>query len=497
LIYLCIPAHNEEQTVGVVLWKIRQVLTEFPRDYQILVADDASTDRTADVLAPYARVLPLTVLRTRERRGYAASLELLLREAVKRSPYPRRDAIVTLQADFTDEPEDIVPLVKRIEQGADIVGGTPASTQRPELLDRWLLRWQRRMLQRFEWPENAGDPLSGFRAYRVSVIKRALDDAGENRLLTWDGPAANAELLRLTAPHARRIESIDLVHRPDRRQRPARATTWERTRALRRYVRGKQTDQLLPLAALAPDTVPPPRPLEVERARRSEMANGAPEPRRRNGRGRGTAQSGQAGRRQERAARAQQPRSRGSEGAATTPRRRKRGGVTDSGAGSAARQEARRSNTATAGEEPELTAPVAAAPGSEGTPGTEPGAAAPKKRRRRRRRKPASQRQAADQVQRPEGAAATAEPEAVGTAGEGGTDVVSQGITNGSVDEGGTGAPKKRRRRGGRRGGRRRRKSSAEAQGEVVADASGAMGDAGTDGGAEPAAVGGEPNENH
>ena len=205
-----------------------------------------------------------------------------------------------------------------IEQGADIVGGTPASTQRPELLDRWLLRWQRRMLQRFEWPENAGDPLSGFRAYRVSVIKRALDDAGENRLLTWDGPAANAELLRLTAPHARRIESIDLVHRPDRRQRPARATTWERTRALRRYVRGKQTDQLLPLAALAPDTVPPPRPLEVERARRSEWRTARPS--RGDGTGAAAARTVGPGRTQaERAARS----SSRDPGAARVPRRRR------------------------------------------------------------------------------------------------------------------------------------------------------------------------------
>ena len=86
MIYICIPAHNEEQTVGVVLWKIRQVLTEFPRDYQLLVADDASTDKTADVLAPYARVLPLTVLRNSERRGP------LRRNQRRRSPRPRRDS---------------------------------------------------------------------------------------------------------------------------------------------------------------------------------------------------------------------------------------------------------------------------------------------------------------------------------------------------------------------------------------------------------------------
>ena len=34
-----------------------------------------------------------------------------VREAVDRAPYPKRDAIVTLQGDFTEHPEDLVPLV--------------------------------------------------------------------------------------------------------------------------------------------------------------------------------------------------------------------------------------------------------------------------------------------------------------------------------------------------------------------------------------------------
>ncbi|MGH7445680.1 MAG: glycosyltransferase family 2 protein, partial [Longimicrobiales bacterium] len=282
MIYLCIPAHDEEQTVGVVLWKIRQVLTDFPRDYQILVADDASTDGTAEVLAPYARVLPLTILRARQRRGYAASLEMLLREACRRSPYPRRDVIVVLQADFTDEPEDIVPLIKKIEQGADIVGGTRATNTRPALIERWLTRWQRRLLHRLAWPEDAGDPLSGFRSYRVYTIARAIDNAGTERLLHWDGAIADAELLQAAAAHARRVESIDLVHRPDRRQRPTRASTWETLGRLRRFVRGAKPLTTVPLAQLSPETLPPPRPLEIERERRSEAA--VPD-RGRNGRG--------------------------------------------------------------------------------------------------------------------------------------------------------------------------------------------------------------------
>ncbi|MGH7733404.1 MAG: glycosyltransferase, partial [Gemmatimonadales bacterium] len=61
MIYVCVPCHNEAETVGLLLWKVRQVFSDFPREYQLLVGDDASTDQTAEVLRPYAKVLPLTV----------------------------------------------------------------------------------------------------------------------------------------------------------------------------------------------------------------------------------------------------------------------------------------------------------------------------------------------------------------------------------------------------------------------------------------------------
>ena len=35
MIYICLPVHNEAQTVGVLLWKIRNVMAEFGRTPQI------------------------------------------------------------------------------------------------------------------------------------------------------------------------------------------------------------------------------------------------------------------------------------------------------------------------------------------------------------------------------------------------------------------------------------------------------------------------------
>ena len=123
MIYVCIPTHNEADTVGLVLWKMRQVFTAFPREYQLLVADDGSTDATGEVLEPYQRVLPLTLIRHDQPRGYAASVESLLREALARSDRPKRDCAVTIHADFSVSPEAIPTLVRAMESGADLVVG--------------------------------------------------------------------------------------------------------------------------------------------------------------------------------------------------------------------------------------------------------------------------------------------------------------------------------------------------------------------------------------
>jgi len=255
VIYFCIPAHNEEKTVGVVLWKLRQVMAEFPRDYQILVADDASTDRSPGILDPYRRVLPLLILRTKERRGYGATLEMLVRESVRRSRYPRRDVIVVLQADFTDDPDYVTGLLKRIESGADIACGGPVTDAvKRRFAERFARGLARRILHRMDWPENA-DPLNGLNAYRVMTLKRAIEDLQDGRLLRWNGPAVNAALLKAAAPHARRIDVVEIRCHPERAQRPRRFAALDLIREVRRFASGSDAGGLLPIPGIAPDEV--------------------------------------------------------------------------------------------------------------------------------------------------------------------------------------------------------------------------------------------------
>src|SRR6266478_3110286 len=164
MIYVCVPVHNEASTVGLVLWRVRQVFTAFEREYQIIACDDASTDGTADVLTSDARVLPLTVIKHQRRQGYARSLEDLLRLALQRTDRPKRDCAITLHADFSHPPDAMEEMVRRLESGSDVIvveladqGGHPSPMR------RWVRRWAPRLLP----VPGVRDTVSGYIALRL------------------------------------------------------------------------------------------------------------------------------------------------------------------------------------------------------------------------------------------------------------------------------------------------------------------------------------------
>ena len=221
MLYICIPAYNESETVGLLLWRIRRVFQDYSREYEIIVYDDASTDATRETLEPYKEVIPLLVIGAKERVGYGRALEALCREVTRKTRYPRRDAMIVMQADFTDQPELIPELVKRFEGGADIVttaqtsAGAPAEVRRLRRLGGWI--------RKLVMPRNApADAFTTFRCYRIAVLKDLIKYVGDSPFITSDGWAANAELLFRTAPLARRIETLAQQPRYDLRLRGTR-----------------------------------------------------------------------------------------------------------------------------------------------------------------------------------------------------------------------------------------------------------------------------------
>jgi hypothetical protein len=231
VLHICLPSYNEAATLGVLLWRIRKVFADYSREYEVVVYDDGSTDGTREALAPYAPVMPLSVIGAPGRVGYARAVDALLRSANERTRYPRRDAVILMQADFTDQPEHLPELVKRFEGGADFVvaervldESAPASERRRQsLLRRLNTAWPFRA---FVGVPGIADPFGAYRLVRLAVVREMLK--GRDAGVVADVPvsAANADLAREIARHARRVETVALSPRWDLRPRETRAAPW-------------------------------------------------------------------------------------------------------------------------------------------------------------------------------------------------------------------------------------------------------------------------------
>ncbi|MFV1987442.1 MAG: glycosyltransferase [Gemmatimonadota bacterium] len=250
MIFIGIPVHDERHTIGPLLWRIRELLYGERREFHLIVCDDASEDGTPDVLFKYTRVLPMTLLSNESCQGYAATIERIVREADERSGYPKRDALVTMQGDFSDAPECVPEMMRRFEGGADLVAVTPpAPVSRPQRLTRFGAGVLARGTRVLEEPI---DPYGSLRLYRLFVLGRALDEVtGDDPLLRQKGWAANAELLLKVLPHTRRGETIESPPRRVRRYRESRFQPMPQLRALMRAGRDPEVRAALRRARTA------------------------------------------------------------------------------------------------------------------------------------------------------------------------------------------------------------------------------------------------------
>jgi glycosyltransferase involved in cell wall biosynthesis len=241
VLYICIPSYNEAPTVGLLLWRLRRVMQELAREYEILVYNDGSTDATAETLKSYEPVLPLTVLGGDTHLGYGRSLDALARAVSQRTRYPRRDGLITMQADFTDRPEDLSELIKKFEGGADVVIAEREVSPAWPGAARKLWRVAPYVTRPFLKIPDVRDPFGTLRVYRVTVIRDLIKHAGDSPIVAGDGWSANVELLVRSRSFARRVESVQSTPRYELRPRESRVRPWKNAIALYRSARALRT----------------------------------------------------------------------------------------------------------------------------------------------------------------------------------------------------------------------------------------------------------------
>jgi dolichol-phosphate mannosyltransferase len=162
LLSVCAPVYDEEDLVEEFYARATSALAAF--EYELIVVNDGSADRTPEILDRLAESDPrLRVVHLSRNFGHQAALTAGLEHA-------RGDAVAMLDADLQDPPELISEMVERWQQGSDIVYMVRQERDGESWLKlitaHWFYRLFRKLAQ-VDLEPNSGD-------YRL-LDRRALD----------------------------------------------------------------------------------------------------------------------------------------------------------------------------------------------------------------------------------------------------------------------------------------------------------------------------------
>lgn len=204
-----LPAYNEEGAVEATIDALQKSLGEECLDYELIVVNDGSTDRTGQLLR---RREDVRLVEHEKNMGYGAALKTGIRHA-------KHELIVITDADGT-YPNERIPELVRLAADCDMVVGSRNGANVKYPLIRKLPKW---FLVRFaEWMagRHIPDLNSGMRVFRKSVAERFLKILPDTFSFT-----TTITLATLTNRYKVRYEPIDYHARVGRSKiKPIRDT---------------------------------------------------------------------------------------------------------------------------------------------------------------------------------------------------------------------------------------------------------------------------------
>jgi len=182
MIYVLLPAYNEENSFEQLIPKISQHLNEQGFDYLIIVCDDGSNDNSSYVLEKLKESYPLEVLSHRINRGLGETSRDLFERAAELAKSD--DVIVRLDCDNTHEPEYITRMISKLGEGFDVVTASrfqEGGGQSGVTLYRAFISYCAQIFMKTVFGLWGQKEFScGFRAYRASIVQKAITIYGNN-----------------------------------------------------------------------------------------------------------------------------------------------------------------------------------------------------------------------------------------------------------------------------------------------------------------------------
>ncbi len=217
MVYILLPAYNEERDIGPLLQRISDAMQSLHYDnYKVLVVNDGSKDGTVSVVSARQQDMPVELINHEVNKGLGQAMLTGLRRAAEL--VQDDDVLITMDADNTHDPQLIGAMVGKIRAGASLViasryeqGGEEVGLSR---LRSFLSRGASTLLKIFFPINGAKDYTCGFRAYQGAALKRAFRAYGD-RLVEERGFTCMAEILIKLRSVGVRVAEVPLVLRYD------------------------------------------------------------------------------------------------------------------------------------------------------------------------------------------------------------------------------------------------------------------------------------------
>ena len=120
MISIIIPFYNEAESLPILIDQLINQLDRIKKEYEIVLVDDGSDDAFASKLKVKSE--KLKVISHRKRLGKGQALKTGIENSVG-------DVIIFMDGDLQDDPKDINKLLKKLDEGYDLVNGIRGNRQ--------------------------------------------------------------------------------------------------------------------------------------------------------------------------------------------------------------------------------------------------------------------------------------------------------------------------------------------------------------------------------
>ena len=201
-----IPAYNEEASIRKTVESVRTYLTESKISHELLVVDDGSTDRTAEIVLEVAKSVPSLRLLRSGHRGKGGAVKLGMLEAAG-------EQVLFMDADLSTPIEELQKYLPWLHDGYDVVigsrkmPGASVTVHQPPLREA--------MGKVFTWLTNVllgtrvSDITCGFKCFSAKAASEIF------RRQRIDGWGFDAEILFIAGRCGFRIKEVPVVWADD------------------------------------------------------------------------------------------------------------------------------------------------------------------------------------------------------------------------------------------------------------------------------------------